>query len=289
MISTSGDIPLVAISVNVYRFLLAAYPAKFRQEYGEEMLQLFRDCALRAVRQNGPEGMVRLWAVTFFDLIQSLFKEHLQKETNVSKSTFIRISGWALVLAGVSFLMIFTAWYLDENYPLMHIGDSFYMGFSYATFAWASPVFLTLGLLGLRARYSETIGSGGSAVMLFTAVGGLVLSLVGVLGADTELFGGYNDNLWDLIFWGIAVQMIGLTIFGGLAIQRKPLPQGNGLAILSGILPTILIIALVTDNWAGNFPTFFVVALAIQGLATIALGYILQGDAPQEETAMAAA
>ena len=251
MISTSGDIPLVAISVNVYRFLLVAYPARFRQEYGEDMVQLFRDCALRAANQSRYEGMVRLWAVTFLDLIQSLFKEHLQKETNMSKSTFIRISGWALVLAGISFLMIFTAWYLDENYPLMHIDKSFFMDLSYISFAYAGPVFLTIGLLGLRARYSETIGSGGRAVMLFTAVVGLVLSLVGILGADTGLFGGRNDNLWDLIFWGIALQMIGLTVFGGFAIQRKPLPRGNGLALLSGILPTILIIALLTDNWAG--------------------------------------
>ena len=101
MISTSRDIPLVAVSVSVYRFLLAAYPAEFREEYGEDMLQLFRDCALRAVGQSGSEGMVRLWAVTLLDLIKSLFEEHLQQETNMSKSTFIRISGWALVLAGI--------------------------------------------------------------------------------------------------------------------------------------------------------------------------------------------
>lgn len=148
---------------------------------------------------------------------------------------------------------------------------------------------MTLGLLGLRARYSETIGSGGSAALLLSAIVGLVMSLVGILGGEMELFGGYNESLWWFIFWGIALQMIGLTVFGGLAIQRKPLPRGNGLALLSGILPMILIIALVTDNWDGNFPTIFVVALAIQGLATIAVGLILQGDVPHEETAMATA
>ena len=97
------------------------------------------------------------------------------------------------------------------------------------------------------------------------------------------LFGGYNENLWELIIWGLAIQMIGLTVFGGLAIQRKSLPRGHGLAILSGIFPIALIIALLTDNWYGNFPTVLMAALALQSLATIAVGFILQGDAPQEE------
>ena len=95
MISTSNETSLVSVSVSIHRFLLTAYPTKFRQEYGEDMVQLFRDCALRAVRQSGSEGMVRLWAVTFLDLIHSLFKEHLQMKTNISESTFIRISGSA--------------------------------------------------------------------------------------------------------------------------------------------------------------------------------------------------
>jgi hypothetical protein len=289
MIIGTKDRSSIAVSISIYRFLLAAYPAEFRQEYGEDMVQLFRDCALRAVGQSGSSGMVRLWAVTLLDLIQSLFEEHLQKETNMSKSTFIRISGWALVLAGIAFLMVFTGWYLDENYPLMHIDKSVYLSVSYIAFLYAGPVFLILGLLGLRARYGQVIGSGGSAALLLSAIVGLVMSLVGILGGEMELFGGYNESLWDLIIWGIAVQMIGLAIFGGLAIQRKPLPRGNGLAILSGILPIVLIIGLVTDIWEGSFPTFFEAALAIQGLATIVLGYILQGDAPLEEGAMATA
>ena len=207
----------------------------------------------------------------------------------MSKSTFIRISGWGLILSGISFLMIFTGFYLDENYALLHIWDSTFMGISYISFLYANPVFLTLGLLGLRARYSETIGNGGSAVLLFSAIVGLVMSVVGILGGEMELFGGYNEDLWNLIIWGPAVQMIGLTVFGGLAIQRKPLPRGNGLAILCGIFPAAFIIGTVTDIWDGNFPTILMTALAIQGLATIVLGFILQGDAPQEEAAMAAA
>jgi hypothetical protein len=279
MISTSGDIPLVAISVNVYRFLLAAYPAKFRQEYGEDMLQLFRDCALRAVGQSGSNGMVRLWAVTFLDLIQSLFKEHLQKETNMSKSTFIRISGWALVLAGIVFLMAFTGWYLDENYPLIHIEDSIYMAFSYTAFVYAGPVFLSLGLLGLRARYGETLGNTASTVLLLTAVLGPLSTLVAIV----------SDSLWIFIIVGPVVQMIGLTIFGIIAVQKKPLPRGNGLSILSAILPIAFGTAAFEANLDTGLTTFLFALLVLQFLATMAVGSILQGDAPQEETTMTAA
>jgi hypothetical protein len=39
MMSKPIENPTVAISVKIYQVLLVAYPTKFRQEYGPEMLQ----------------------------------------------------------------------------------------------------------------------------------------------------------------------------------------------------------------------------------------------------------
>ena len=101
MITRMTHISPVRFSVGVYRLLLAAYPKAFRDEYGPHMVQVFQDLSIRAYRQNGSDGILRLWAITLFDLLKSVVEEHLQKETNMNKSTFIRISGWSLILGAV--------------------------------------------------------------------------------------------------------------------------------------------------------------------------------------------
>jgi len=83
MIRNSQDIPSIVFSIRVYQLLLNAYPAKFQREYGSEMVQVFQDCCLRTLRQGGTSGMVKLWAVTIIDLIQSMVSEHTQKETTM--------------------------------------------------------------------------------------------------------------------------------------------------------------------------------------------------------------
>jgi hypothetical protein len=83
MINKSTNSPIVAVSVKIYQALLAVYPIAFQQEYGLQMVQTFQDCCLRAVRQGGTNGILRLWAITLLDFIQSVISEHTQKETTM--------------------------------------------------------------------------------------------------------------------------------------------------------------------------------------------------------------
>jgi hypothetical protein len=57
------------ISTRLYRCLLFAYPAHFRQRFGAEMLQTFRDCYRREA--NKP----RFWMRTFVDLVLTAAQE----------------------------------------------------------------------------------------------------------------------------------------------------------------------------------------------------------------------
>jgi hypothetical protein len=66
-----------SISPRVYRFLLLAYPAQFRREYGPLMAQVFRDSCRFQRRQDARLGLLRLWLQTFLDLIQTVPHEHL--------------------------------------------------------------------------------------------------------------------------------------------------------------------------------------------------------------------
>jgi uncharacterized membrane protein YbjE (DUF340 family) len=120
----------------MYQLLLKAYPAKFRREYGSHMAQVFGDCCLQAVRQGGRNGLIMLWVVTLFDLIQSVVSEHQQKEIEMKKEMKpqdIRMAGGALIAGAIVF-------------GLSAISEQVY-GFL------LSMLLLAVGILGLRSRY----------------------------------------------------------------------------------------------------------------------------------------
>jgi hypothetical protein len=55
--ASSSPSGIVSASARLYRLLLGAYPARFRQEYGAPMLQLFRDSCREAARRRGLYGI----------------------------------------------------------------------------------------------------------------------------------------------------------------------------------------------------------------------------------------
>src|SRR5215467_5316361 len=61
------------MSEKLYALFLRLYPARFREEYGDEALQLFRD---RARDERGFFRRVRLWFDLLFDLTVSLPREY---------------------------------------------------------------------------------------------------------------------------------------------------------------------------------------------------------------------
>ena len=61
------------LSEKLYRALLVAYPREHRREYGELMVQLFRD---RMRRDGGGLGILKVWLEMFVDLVTSALKEH---------------------------------------------------------------------------------------------------------------------------------------------------------------------------------------------------------------------
>lgn len=72
------------------------------------MTQFFRDCCIRAVRQGGRRGLVLLWAITLLDFLRSVLEQHLQKETDMSKSKLVKLTGIVLMVGG--FLLFTATW-----------------------------------------------------------------------------------------------------------------------------------------------------------------------------------
>jgi hypothetical protein len=58
--------------------LLIAYPSEFRREYGDQMVQVFRDRYRDEVRRNSPWSIVIYWFRTLSDLVVTATRERLQ-------------------------------------------------------------------------------------------------------------------------------------------------------------------------------------------------------------------
>lgn len=84
------------LSERVYRWLLFAYPREHRREYGEPMVQLFRDLMRR--EGNGFRGLL-VWSHMIFDLAGAAFKEH-KEGADMKKLTSIGVALAVLLAAG---------------------------------------------------------------------------------------------------------------------------------------------------------------------------------------------
>ena len=64
------------ISERLYRVLLLAYPREHRREYGEPMVQLFRD---QMRRDGGGFRALVVWVQMIFDLVRSVARERKEE------------------------------------------------------------------------------------------------------------------------------------------------------------------------------------------------------------------
>lgn len=76
----------LSLSTRIYKLLLVAYPAEFRQEYGAQMAQVFRDRCREGQRRRSHDGrggsnsgLARVWLETILDLARTAPEEHLQR------------------------------------------------------------------------------------------------------------------------------------------------------------------------------------------------------------------
>lgn len=189
----------------------------------------------------------------------------LNRGTEVTQSKFIRLSGWGMVLAAVSLLLTF-----------LDVGT---MPFLLAI------LLITLGLLGLRARYGEQAGN--TAKMTLGA--GVLGGAAGVVSNILMTIGYENGR--SLMNISMAVMFAGLFVFGLVALREKPMPRGNGLPALAGFWWPFIVIGgnvyhQVTGHWLGVPGWLSFTIFSIMGVFLALLGYVLQSDAPPEQTSV---
>jgi hypothetical protein len=88
--------------------LLLAYPKEFRDAYGAQMLQVFRDQCRAERRRSGALGLVGLWVRTLLDLGATAIAERSRsraKDGEVQmKERRLAGAGFVLVLAPLLFV-----------------------------------------------------------------------------------------------------------------------------------------------------------------------------------------
>lgn len=84
------------IACRIYRMLLRCYPKAHRAEYGELMLQLFRDQCRDAYRERGRFGFAVVWRDAAGDFVFTAIQEHINNLPNIMKN--ISINRLTLIL-----------------------------------------------------------------------------------------------------------------------------------------------------------------------------------------------
>jgi hypothetical protein len=91
------------LSERVYRALLVAYPKRFRDAYGPQMVRAFRDVLREERLRGGAAWPARLWARTLPDLAASAFAE--RREDVIGNNEEVAVNNRALALAGLVLLL----------------------------------------------------------------------------------------------------------------------------------------------------------------------------------------
>lgn len=199
----------------------------------------------------------------------------------MNKSDFIKLSGWALILGGIAFSPFIVTSMLESTPLRLPFSLS---GIAISGF-FLSPILLAVGMLGLRARYGNAVGSSGKGILLLGALAGILVVLPVVVGNNID-----SDASWGVFVIGTTTLFISMLIFGVQALIRKPLSRMNWLPMVAGLwfpmisLPGILGVHIPMLGATPNlvFSLFTAAGMLVTTVALVMLGYILQAEPSQE-------
>ncbi len=269
---------VLSFSDNLYRRFLRAYPAEYRQGFSEDMAQVFRDLCREIYEREGLLRFLELWLTTLFDLLNTAIEERSREVMKMTKEKFVRLSGWALMLAGATFMLGFAIGGQETSFSDPLGGRDAFIEYSQLVLIPLAMASFTVGMLGMRSRYGDQVGRFGRLSLLVGAVGGAI-GFVGALGLGLKLDG---DGWWGTWLLGMMLVLVGLLLFGIAALRKRPLPRWNALPLITGSLFLLIpIMETITgsDDLSGPILTTIFLLIAA-GFVT--LGFVVQGDSVEE-------
>ncbi len=268
---------MLSFSDQLYRRFLRAYPAEYRQGFSEEMAQVFRDLCREIYEREGLAGFLELWLTTLFDLIKTAIEERSKEVVEMTKEKFVRLSGWALMLAGATFMLGFAIGGQETSFGDPLGGPDAFYEYSQLVLVPLAMASFTVGMLGMRSRYGAQVGRFGRFNLAIGAIGGGI-GFVGAIG----LYGAQEDAGWLVWTLGMLLLLVGLLLFGIAAVRNKPLPRWNALPLITGgFILLIPIMTLITGSDELSVPVLATIFLLIAA-GFVTLGFVVQEDAREE-------
>ncbi len=269
---------VLSFSDNLYRRFLRAYPAEYRQGFSEDMAQVFRDLCREIYEREGLLGFLELWLTTLFDLLKTAIEERSKEVVQMTKEKFVRLSGWALMLGGATFMLGFALNSLETSFSDPLGGRDAFVEYSQLVLLPLAMASFAVGLLGMRSRYGAQVGRFGSISLVVGAIGGAI-GFVGAIGLGLILGGG---GWWGTWLSGMFLVLVGLLLFGITAVRKRPLPRWNALPLIpGGLFLLIPIMSLITGSDDLSGPILATIFLLIAA-GFVALGFVVQGDSVEE-------
>ncbi len=242
----------VALSTQIYAAMLRAYPAAFRAEYAEPMAQLFRDRCRAAHRTGGPAALLILWPHTLADYIRTTIEEHASGGIQMTRETFLKLSGWALLIGAFALIVGLEASGRPEYdpYNALSRGIDRYANAAADFLLTIGFLLISLGVAGLLARYGKAAGRLGQVALVVSVASGLIAAASSVMGA----LGIADGILWPLSMLSLTLMFTGLLIFGVSCLQRDLMPRWNVLPLLAAVwIPAWMLLGVVSQVLTGNF------------------------------------
>jgi hypothetical protein len=276
----------VSLSLQLYRFMVQFYPAPFRDQYGELMVQAFRDSCLHACRKSSSVGLFALWARTLMDIFLSVIEQYSNRGAEMTKSKWIQLSGWFLVSSGMLFLVGWLASgrptfneYNAESWPI----DRF-LNLAAAPSLILGMLFAALGFLGLQSRFGRQAGRLGQAGLVLSLLG-VAIALIGIIGISIQDVSPW----WQMSMIGTTALFVGLGLFGVSCIRLQLFSRWNSLPLLISIpWPLIMLANLLFAAMGKTFDLPWVIQpvllfISFAGMAIV--GYLLQSEANRVQPA----
>lgn len=261
----------VGLAERAFRVLLIAYPPGFREAFGSEMAQVFRDVCREVHRERGLAGLSALCLRTVIDLAATAAEERLEEGLMMSRSFRVRLGGAAAMAGG----LLWALWSALLGLRPPGIAGAFRPTDDLDPLIASATVLLALGLVGLHARF----GAGRPLLG-----GGLLLGLLGGLGGLAVLLGRLlvpaypSEDLWLLPFLGMFGVILGSLLAGLGTFQLGQLP---GRALRRIQIGAVIVAVLA----AGAVVTGVAVAPVAAVVLLLALGAVAYASLKQSEGA----
>lgn len=294
-----GSSRVTSFSERLYRTLLVAYPKEFRQQYGEQLVQVFGDLCREELEQHGRKGLLVLWIRTLGDLAVSVFSQ--RSGLAMFSFSLVRSGGLAIAIGGV---LNFVSKYLSYTggmtasiaYPESLSSRLALLLGPIGMFLLAAGL-ATLGLYLMRGtmrgiRKAKILAAAGVVLASISAIVWMLLAVVLVISGAPAVGGpggipadSAQVTLLDILpmlgYWGMVIASVAI---GGVLLYARSLGRWWFLLPISGILTHPLLVGV---SWGmavapmSNFltsPFFIVIYLVPYALATfgwLTLGFLM--------------